>query len=264
MGEAGEPFAVGEWLVEPSLNCISFGESSLHLRPQVMEVLVYLAALDGRVATLESIHDALWRGRVVSTGAIYNCIAELRQALAASGSGLEYIETLPKRGYRLAPRIVTRPVQSAPGTVSIAVLPLIDRTGNDRQAYVCDGIADEVLYGLSKVDGVRVCSAQPLQHERLDTRAIGLRYGADLALSGSLQQQGRRLRVMLRLENVKTGHVTWSGRFEQEAADLLALQESVARQVIDALGSVLPGHPAPAPDSPGARQHGRLRRRRVL
>jgi len=68
-----------------------------------MEVLVYLANLRGQVATLESIHDDVWSGKVVSSGTIYNCIAELRQAFARDGDTLEYIETLPKKGYRLSP-----------------------------------------------------------------------------------------------------------------------------------------------------------------
>ena len=66
------------------MNRISTASTSINLRAQVMQVLVYLADLDGRVATLESIHDDLWSGKVVSSGTIYNCIAELRQAFAAS------------------------------------------------------------------------------------------------------------------------------------------------------------------------------------
>jgi len=105
-------FALGDWLVEPATNRISTATDDVYLRPQLMEVLVYLANLRGQVATLESIHDDVWSGKVVSSGTIYNCIAELRQALARDGDGdtLEYIETLPKKGYRLAPAIVAMPV----------------------------------------------------------------------------------------------------------------------------------------------------------
>ena len=73
-----ESFAVGDWLVEPSLNRISTVSASVALRPQLMELLVYLANMEGKVATLESIHDDLWSGKIVSSGTIYNCIAELR------------------------------------------------------------------------------------------------------------------------------------------------------------------------------------------
>ena len=97
-----------------------------------MEVLVYLADLEGQVATLESIHDDLWAGKVVSSGTIYNCIAELRQAFSKSGEKINYIETLPKKGYRLAPPIVAMP--TSPGNHrtdnSIAIMPLVNRSGD--------------------------------------------------------------------------------------------------------------------------------------
>ena len=81
-GNKNQSFAVGDWLVQPDIDQISTITETIYLRPQLMEVLVYLAELQGQVATLESIHDDLWSGKVVSSGTIYNCIAELRQALA--------------------------------------------------------------------------------------------------------------------------------------------------------------------------------------
>jgi DNA-binding winged helix-turn-helix (wHTH) protein len=93
--DARTAFAIGDWLVEPELNRISTAAESVYLRRQLIEVLVYLAAQQGRVVTLETLHDELWRGKVVSSGTIYNCIADLRQALARDGRGIEYIETIP-------------------------------------------------------------------------------------------------------------------------------------------------------------------------
>jgi len=54
-----ESFALGDWLVEPAANQISTASESVYLRPQLMDVLVYLVDLRGQVATLESIHDDL-------------------------------------------------------------------------------------------------------------------------------------------------------------------------------------------------------------
>jgi len=239
---ANASFAVGDWLVEPSMNRISTASQNIHLRPQIMEVLVYLADLEGDVATLESIHDDLWSGKVVSSGTIYNCIAELRQAFSSSGSKIEYIETLPKKGYRLAPPIVTRqPAAGANQTAcSIAVLPLMNRSSDDDIEYLCDGIADEILFGLSTVDGLNVYSARSLKNEDLETRIVGLRFGAQMVLSGSLQAHGRKLRAMFQLESVSDGEIIWSGRFDQTMDDLFELQDSVARQVTASISPSLP------------------------
>ena len=228
------------------MNQISTATESLRLRPQVMEVLVYLAGLDGHVATLESIHDELWSGKVVSTGTIYNCIAELRQAFARSGRDIEYIETLPKKGYRLVAPIVTRAVDSIAQRdgCSIAILPLVSHGDDADIEYLCDGIADEILHGLSRVNGLRVYSASSLKAEKLEPRVAGLRYGAQMVLSGRLQASDDRLRILLRLENVSDGETVWSGRFDQTRGDLFELQEAIARQVLDAVSPLLPESPA--------------------
>jgi TolB-like protein len=237
-----DSFAVGDWLVEPAMNRISTASETVHLRAQLMDVLVYLANLEGQVATLESIHDDLWAGKVVSSGTIYNCVAELRQAFARSGSKTEYIETLPKKGYRLAPPIVTLPSAgiSPPSTASIAILPLHNRSNDPDIEYLCDGIADEILYGLSKIDGLIVYSANSLKNERLDTRVVGLRFGAQKVLSGSLQVMGNKMRALFKLEKVSDGTVVWSERFDQTIDDLFELQDKVADQVIEAISPALP------------------------
>lgn len=235
-------FAVGDWLVEPTLNRISTASECLHLRPQLMEVLVYLAELEGQVASLESIHDNLWPGKIVTSGAIYNCIAELRQAFARNGRDVEYIETVPKKGYRLSPPIVSR--QSETGSkrdaCSIAILPLANRGDETEIQYLCEGIAEELLFGLSRIDGLRVYSAKSLGSEGLDARVAGLRYNARLVLSGSLQADGRKLRAILHLESVSDGEIVWSGRFDHTIDSLLELQESLASQVLEALSPSLP------------------------
>lgn len=227
------------------MNRISTAANSIQLRPQLMEVLVYLANLDGQVATLESIHDDLWSGKVVSSGTIYNCIAELRQAFATAGTHIEYIETLPKKGYRLAPPIVAKPAAPVANnrSRSIAILSLVNRSNDPEIDYLCDGIAEELLFGLSNIDGLSVYSAISLKQENLDARVIGLRFGAQMVLCGSLQASGKKLRLMFRLENVADGKTIWSSRYDQTMDDMLELQDTVARQVIAALASELPVKP---------------------
>ena len=230
-------FAVGDWLVEPDLNRISTASQSIYLRKQLMEVLVYLAEQQGKVATLESLHDDLWRGKVVSSGTIYNCIADLRQALSQDGKRLEYIETIPKAGYRLAPPVVTMPVppDSSTDGSSVAVLPLVNRSGDPKIEYLCEGLAEEVLHRLSRVDGLKVFSAFTLKGEKLDPRVVGLRFAAQTVLTGSLSTSGKKLRLAFRLENVSSGEILWSDRYDQEMADVFDVQDAVARQVVRAM-----------------------------
>ncbi|MFQ5983056.1 MAG: winged helix-turn-helix domain-containing protein, partial [Woeseiaceae bacterium] len=93
-------FKVGDWLVEPDLDRITRESQSTSLRPQVMELLVYLARQQGRVAKTEDLLNDLWTGKIVTDGTVYNCVAELRHALDDEDRQT-CIETIPKKGYRL-------------------------------------------------------------------------------------------------------------------------------------------------------------------
>lgn len=232
-------FAVGDWLVQPDLNRISTATESVYLRRQVMEVLVYLANLEGAAASLEAIHDDLWSGKIVSSGTVYNCIAELRQALAKDGRDSGYIETIPKKGYRLAPPVVAMPALpgSDSGRIQVAILPLSNRGNDAGVEYLCEGIAEEILHRLSKVRRLKVFSALTLKEQALDARVVGLRFGVQMVLAGSLQKSGEWLRLTFRLDDVATGETLWSDRYDQKHADIFALQDTVARQVV---GAILP------------------------
>jgi TolB-like protein len=232
---------VGDWLVQPDTNRISTVNENIYLRPQVMEVLVYLAGLQGQVATLESIHDDLWSGKVVSSGTIYNCIAELRLALAKDGKNLSYIETIPKKGYRLAPPVVAMPAMppGSSGEASVAILPLFNHSKDADNEYLCEGIAEEILHRLSKVSGLKVFSALTLKEEGLDPRVVGLRFAAQMVLTGSLQRSGQRLRLTFRLDRVSNGETIWSDRYDQQSADIFSLQDAVAKQLVSAMSPAL-------------------------
>ena len=109
-------FTVDEWLVEPALNRISLRGETHYLRPQVMDLLVYLAQRNGQVVSTEELLTDLWVGRIVSHGTVYNCIAELRQALRNGHDTGAEIENIPKKGYRLVAEVQGARIESACAT----------------------------------------------------------------------------------------------------------------------------------------------------
>ena len=95
------PFRVGDWIAEPDLDRISRGEDRIHLRPQVMRVLVYLSERQGEVVHTEDLMHDLWSGKIVTDATLYNCVAELRNILNEDSNRGNAIQTIPKKGYRL-------------------------------------------------------------------------------------------------------------------------------------------------------------------
>lgn len=94
-------FCVGEWLVQPGLVRLSRGGVCVRLRPQLMDVLVCLAEHVGKTVSKDEVFAAVWSGQFVTESALARCIAELRQTLGDDAHRPRFIETIPKRGYRL-------------------------------------------------------------------------------------------------------------------------------------------------------------------
>jgi TolB-like protein/DNA-binding winged helix-turn-helix (wHTH) protein len=100
-GDDHLPFWIEDWLVEPSLNRISRGEAVVQLEPRVMDVLVLLAVCAGSVVQRRDLIDAVWKTEFVSENSLTHVIAELRSVLGDDARSPRFIETIPKRGYRL-------------------------------------------------------------------------------------------------------------------------------------------------------------------
>lgn len=94
-------FRVGEWLVQPSLDRLCRGDSQVHLRRQLTDLLLLLARHAGRTVPKEVILKEVWATQYVGESVLTRCITELRHALEDSAHAPRIIETIPKRGYRL-------------------------------------------------------------------------------------------------------------------------------------------------------------------
>lgn len=129
-------FRVGEWLVEPSLDRVSCNGTVRRLRPQLTDLLVFLAQRAGRTVAKEEILASVWDGQFVAESGMTRCIAEIRQALGDDAREPRVIQTIPKRGYRLVAPVVflgdpgsqgeKAPEQAPPGEGDGDTPPLAD------------------------------------------------------------------------------------------------------------------------------------------
>ncbi len=148
------------------------------------------------------------------------------------------------------------PALPDPAPRSVAVLPFLNLGVSPEDAYLSDGISEELLAALARVDGLRVAARTSVQAYRakdLDVRAIGRQLGVRCVLEGSVQRSGTRLRVSTRLVNVADGYQLWSARYDKEMADVFAIEDEIADNVVRVLRSVLRGQEAgEAPHVPRA------------
>ncbi len=111
------------WFVRPLLNRMTRDGVTVHLRAQVMDLLVCLAGQPGVVITRDELLASVWEGRYVSSSAISRCICELRTALGDDAQRPRVIETVAKRGYRLIAKVEPAP---AAGITPPTPCPVVD------------------------------------------------------------------------------------------------------------------------------------------
>ena len=95
-----ENFRLGDWVVEPSLNRLCNNGKTVHLEPKVMQVLVCLAE-SGTLVSKEKLMNTVWADTFVTEDVLTRSISELRKAFADDARNPQYIQTIPKSGYRL-------------------------------------------------------------------------------------------------------------------------------------------------------------------
>jgi len=124
------------------------------------------------------------------------------------------------------------------GAKSIAVLPFEDLSQTKDQQYFCDGMSEEILDALAKVEGLRVVartSSFSFKGENVDVGQVGKRLGVENVLEGSLRREGNRVRITTKLSNTRNGFQLWSETYERELQGVFALQDEITRAVVDAL-----------------------------
>lgn len=94
-------FHIDDWLVQPSLNKVSYGDESWKLEPKIMDVLIFLVENKGNVVSRETLLENIWKDTVVVDMVVTRAISELRSVFKDNPSNPTIIETIPKKGYRL-------------------------------------------------------------------------------------------------------------------------------------------------------------------
>src|SRR5262245_57002337 len=146
-----------------------------------------------------------------------------------------------------------RAPQFNPPEKSIAVLPFLDLSQAKDQEYFCDGISEEILHTLAKVDGLRVVgrtSSFSFKGTGMAASEIGRKLNVENVLAGSLRREGNRVRITAELVNTRRGFHVWTETYDRELAGVFALQDEITRSIVDALkiklAGSLPAQPQPS------------------
>src|SRR5438552_10993310 len=127
---------------------------------------------------------------------------------------------------------------SLPPEKSIAVLPFENLSEAKDQEYFCDGMSEEILDALAKVEGLRVVagtSSFSFKGKAVNAREVGEKLNVENVLEGSLRREGNRVRITAELINARSGFHLWTETYDRELQDVFALEDEITRSIVDAL-----------------------------
>jgi eukaryotic-like serine/threonine-protein kinase len=171
--------------------------------------------------------------------------------LGAAGAGL-YAASRRDVEVRPAPAVVAA-TPAAAAVSRVVVLPLVSIGGDSANAYLADGITNELASALSRVPGVQVVSpsrAAALLASGRSPSDVGRELGVTRQLEGTVQREGKRLRVTARLVDVRDGTMTWSDMYERDVTDLLSVQDELTRVITGAVREAIGARIQPADTAP--------------
>ena len=129
-------------------------------------------------------------------------------------------------------------LESADDYKSIAVLPFVNMSNDKEQDYFCDGITEDIINDLTRLEELHVVartSSFAFRDKNQDIREIGLKLGAQTIVEGSVRKIGNSLRITVQLINVSNGYHLWSKRYDRELKDVFAIQNEIAENIAQAL-----------------------------
>ena len=234
---------------------------TIPLAPKIFETLVLLIESKGRILKKDEIMKKLWPDRYVEESNVSQNIFMLRKILGEGSGNDQYIENIPRRGYRfiaavnevqeeieqteeepqaaaveaLAPEAPPeKPPRPDETKISIAVVPMINETGDPAWDYLADGVTDSLIKLLSHLPQVRVIARSLVYRykgKEVDALNAGRELTADMVLVSRVVAREGKLIIRAELIEVSTGWRAWGDQYQPQVSDIRKLEDEVSTNI---------------------------------
>jgi len=199
-------------------------------RKVVRVVIAYLIVGWGLIqiadVTLQPLHLPDWAGTLVIwlIGLGFPIAVILAWVLDVTPEGVKVTQAAPKTG--------------STSDASIAVLPFVNMSGDPENEYFSDGLSEELLNLLTRLQSLRVCSRTSsfaLKAKDIDMPSIAKQLGVRNVLEGSVRRSGNRVRITAQFIDAVEDRHLWSESYDRELQDIFAVQDEIATHIVQAL-----------------------------
>ena len=199
-------------------------------------VAAYKVLLEPRVTTTEKLGEAGLEAKTKKTRKVaFACAAALLVALGVAAVWQYALHKAPTPEEKVDLRKVAFPV---PGKASIAVLPFQNMTGDPQQEYFSEGMAEQIIMGLSQSPNLYVTartSSFAYKGKSMTAQQIADQLGVSYLLEGSVQRDADRVRINVQVIDGRSGNHIWSQHYDRQFGDIFALQDQITMDVMEAV-----------------------------
>jgi DNA-binding winged helix-turn-helix (wHTH) protein/tetratricopeptide (TPR) repeat protein len=253
----------GPFRIDASQHLLLRDGIEVPLTPKAFETLLLLVRNSGQIVDKDELLKTIWPEAFVEEATLAQNIFTIRKALGGS-EGEQYIQTIPKRGYRFVATVATaknpavqqdKPDTPAPGPTaeravyakpvySIAVLPLINQTVDSDVEYLSDGLTESVTNSLSLIPELQVKACSTVLRYKsptIDPQQVGRELGVAAVLTGRLLQVNENVVIRMELVEASSGWQLWGEEYTRGLADLPNFQLEVTKSIAENLRLKLTG-----------------------
>lgn len=253
-------YEFGPFHLDVSERLLLRNKQAVPLTAKTFNLLTLLVRERGRLVEKDVLMREIWPNNIVEDSNLTVSMSMLRKALGESRGGREYVETIPKCGYRFVAEVteISKDVGAA-GTNgearngggrdgrqkidSIAVLPLLNTTDDSGLESVSDSITESLINNLSRLTSLKVIAMSRVFRYKgipADPVKAGRELGVRSVLVGRIEHPGN-LTIRLELVDASDGSLIWSERFSRRMPDVLTAQEEIAGDISELLQLKLSG-----------------------
>ncbi|HET6978363.1 MAG TPA: winged helix-turn-helix domain-containing protein [Pyrinomonadaceae bacterium] len=230
------------------------------LKPKILDLLLFLVEMRGQLVVKEDLMREIWPDSIVEENNITVSMSILRKTLGDDQLTHQFIETVPRRGYRFLAEVVEVPVEKPAASVvrrpdtqtesqdetidSLAVLPSQMPGSDPNVEYLSDGITESIVNMLSRIPKLRVLACSTVfrfKGKDVDPQTIGLQLNVKAVMMIRVMRLGEKLIIRSELVKVSDGSQLWGEQYNRSPNDILAVQDEIARAISESLKFKLTG-----------------------
>jgi DNA-binding winged helix-turn-helix (wHTH) protein/tetratricopeptide (TPR) repeat protein len=222
------------------------------LKPKILDLLLFLIKKRGQLIGKEELMREVWPDAIVEENNITVSMSILRKTLGEGRSDRQFIETIPRRGYRFVAEVIeqseevpagyldlTIPVESEGEPIdSLAVIPMEGVDKDFNVEYLSEGITESIINVLSRVPKLRVLACSTVfrfKRKDIDPQQVGNLLNVKAVVMIRVIRLGDKLVIRSELVKVSDGSQLWGEQYNRSPSDILALQEEIAKSITESL-----------------------------